>query len=527
MGITPRDYLESTDIATDFVEGKLISPRSQLKSPTTQNPTFKKMVVLDVVSDPVSVLDINDKKIEYWRNVLKVSNMKYASVLPRNTIVGHFIYSLESPIFAFPFFPSHFALPCKPGETVWVMVPDPNASDNPSLVFWMCRVTEPHFADDVNHTHSPRVQDISFAGVSKSSKKDRSENDGATDPYYELRNGNILLAGNDRRRIDRNNLYIKTAEDEDYFEKLVRVTDAARVMQYEAVPRFKKRPGDIVLEGTNNSLIVLGTDRTSSLAKYEDAKTVMGISPSFDDKDMQGDAGSIDLVVGRGQTKETLGKVVSTTSVFGAEGKTKGKELKKELGKAEDELSKQEGDFDLVNDRSRIQISQRTKVDTNFGLVSYNSDFSRGNTQPGTPIADDIDGDSAIVIKSDKIRLIARSDVEILVTAYEEIDNAKESKIKNELTDTTKWASIVIKSNGDIVFKPSALGYIKLGGDDAQLGVVCSDVPVSPSDGTVEGPPMITTMGGQFAGSSKTGTGENRQVLATGQAKYASKVLIK
>lgn len=527
MGITPRDYLESTDIATDFVEGKLISPRSQLKSPTAQNPTFKKMVVLDVVSDPVSVLDINDKKIEYWRNVLKVSNMKYASVLPRNTIVGHFIYSLESPIFAFPFFPSHFALPCKPGETVWVMVPDPNASDNPSLVFWMCRVTEPHFADDVNHTHSPRVQDISFAGVSKSSKKDRSENDGATDPYYELRNGNILLAGNDRRRIDRNNLYIKTAEDEDYFEKLVRVTDAARIMQYEAVPRFKKRPGDIVLEGTNNSLIVLGTDRTSSLAKYEDAKTVMSISPSFDDKDMQGDAGSIDLVVGRGQTKETLGKVVSTTSVFGAEGKTKGKEIKKELGKAEDELSKQEGDFDLVNDRSRIQISQRTKVDTNFGLASYNSDFSTGNTRPGTPIADDIDGDSAIVIKSDKIRLIARSDVEILVTSYEEIDNAKETKIKNELTDTTKWASIVIKSNGDIVFKPSSLGYIKLGGDDAQLGVVCSDVPVSPSDGTVEGPPMITTMGGQFAGSSKTGTGENRQVLATGQAKYASKVLIK
>jgi len=527
MGITPRDYLESTDIATDFVEGKLISPRSQLKSPTAQNPTFKKMVVLDVVSDPVSVLDINDKKIEYWRNVLKVSNMKYASVLPRNTIVGHFIYSLESPIFAFPFFPSHFALPCKPGETVWVMVPDPNASDNPSLVFWMCRVTEPHFADDVNHTHSPRVQDISFAGVSKSSKKDRSENDGATDPYYELRNGNILLAGNDRRRIDRNNLYIKTAEDEDYFEKLVRVTDAARIMQYEAVPRFKKRPGDIVLEGTNNSLIVLGTDRTSSLANYEDAKTVMSISPSFDDKDMQGDAGSIDLVVGRGQTKETLGKVVSTTSVFGAEGKTKGKEIKKELGKAEDELSKQEGDFDLVNDRSRIQISQRTKVDTNFGLASYNSDFSTGNTRPGTPIADDIDGDSAIVIKSDKIRLIARSDVEILVTSYEEIDNAKETKIKNELTDTTKWASIVIKSNGDIVFKPSSLGYIKLGGDDAQLGVVCSDVPVSPSDGTVEGPPMITTMGGQFAGSSKTGTGENRQVLATGQAKYASKVLIK
>jgi len=528
MGITPRDYLDTTDIATDFVEGRLTSPRAQLQSPPVQNSTFKKMVVLDVVSDPASIVDINDKKIEYWRNILKVSNMKYASVLPRNTIVGHFIYSNESPIFAFPFFPSHFALPCKPGETVWAMIPDPNASDNPSLVFWMCRITEPHFADDVNHTHAPRVQDISFAGIDKSSKKDRAENNGKTNPYYEMRNGNILLVSDDRRRIDRNNLYIQTANDEDYFEKLIRVTDAARIMQYEAVPRFKKRPGDIALEGTNNTLIVLGTDRTSALAKYEDkADTPMGKNPVPIDEDMQGDAGSIDLVVGRGQTKETFGEQVSTTSIFGAEGKTKGIEIKKELGKAEDQLSLKEGDFDLKNDRSRIQISQKTKVDTNYGLSSYNSSFSAGNPSPGTPIKDDEDGDAAIVIKTDKIRLIARSDVEILVTSYKDGANAKEAFIKNEVDDTKKWASVVIKSNGDIVFKPSELGYIKLGDDDANLGIVCSDAPVTPTNGTVVGPPMITTMGGQFAGSKPAGTAANSPCLAPGQAKYASKVLIK
>jgi len=531
MGINPRDFIQSSDITTQFVEGNLISPKGQLDSAPLHNPTFKKMVILDVVTDPISILGSEMqtiKKIEYWRNILKVTNLKYANVLPRNTIVGHFINSNESPMFAFPFFPSHFSLPCKPGETVWVIIEDPDLP-KPDIVYWMCRVTEPHIADDVNHTHAPRSYDISFAGVDRSSKKDRSENNGKTKPVYELRNGNVLITGaNDERRIDRNNLLIMTANEEDYFEKLIRVTDASQLIQYEAVPRFKKRPGDIVLEGTNNSLIVLGTDRSSSAGKYEDTGTVMGPVPSTMPEDMQGgDAGSIDLVVGRGQTKETFGEQVSTTSIFGATSSTAGIEIKKELGKAEDQLSLKEGDFDLKNDRSRIQISQKTKVDTNYGLSSYNSSFSAGNPSPGTPIKDDEDGDAAIVIKTDKIRLIARSDVEILVTSYKDGANAKEAFIKNEVDDTKKWASVVIKSNGDIVFKPSELGYIKLGDDDANLGIVCSDAPVTPTNGTVVGPPMITTMGGQFAGSKPAGTAANSPCLAPGQAKYASKVLIK
>jgi len=531
MGINPRDYIQSTDIATQFAEGKLISPKGQLDSAPLHSPTFKKMVILDVVSDPISILGTDAqtiKKIEYWRNILKVSNMKYANVLPRNTIVGHFINSLESPMFAFPFFPSHFALPCKPGETVWVVIEDPDVP-KPDIVYWMCRVTEPHHADDVNHTHSPRTYDISFAGVDRASKKDRSENDGKTDPFYELRNGNILISGkDDQRRIDRNNLLIKTADEEDYFEKLIRVTDASRLVQYEAVPRFKKRPGDIVLEGSNNALVVLGTDRITSIGKYEDAGTVLGPVPSIMPEDMQGgDAGSIDLVVGRGQLKETFGEQVSTTSIFGATGKTKGIEIKKEIGKAEDQLSLKEGDFDLKNDRSRIQISQRTKVDANFGLEEFNEDFTSGEGKLGVPIEDDIDGDSAIVLKTDKIRLIARSDVEILVTSYKPGKNAKELPIKDESENLDDWAAVVIKSNGDIIFKPSLKGYIKLGGDDANLGIVCSDASVNATNGTVTGAPLITTMGGQFAGSKPAGTGENLACLAPGQAKFASKVLIK
>lgn len=529
----PRDYLDSSNATTDFVEGRLISHRAQTSSSPLHNPTFKKMVILDVVSDPINILNKSleaNKKVEYWRNVLKVSNMKFATVLPRNTIIGHFIHSNENPMFAFPFFPSHFAFPCKPGETVWVMVEDPDMP-KPEIVYWMCRVTELHHADDINHTHSPRSYDISFSGIDRESKQERSKNDGKTNPFYELRNGNVLLVDGGSRRIDRNNLLVQTSEEEDYFEKLIKVTDAARLMQYESIPRFKKRPGDIALEGTNNSLIVLGTDRTTNIGTYaEEAsnKSQLGPVPSFNEKDIHdGDSGSIDLVVGRGQTKETFGEQVSTTSIIGASGKNKGKELKKELGKSEDQLSISEGDLDLKNDRSRIQISQRTKVDTNFGLVEFSKSYSSGEKILGTPIEDDKDGDAAIVLKTDKIRLIARSDIEIIVTGYEKVKNAKNFEIKNQNESLNTWASVVIKSNGDIVFKPSSLGYIKLGGDDANLGIVCSDAAVTANNGTVVGSPLITTMGGQFAGSKPLGTGANDACLAPGQAKFASKVLIK
>ena len=97
-------------------------------------------------------------------------------------------------------------------------------------------------------------------------------------------------------------------EPEDIFEKLVIETQAeeylkyknsdakdsmgAKLVTYESVPRFRKRPGDIALEGSNNTLIVLGTDRKDDLKKT----------------DFKESAGTIDIVAGRGQSKKEYGK---------------------------------------------------------------------------------------------------------------------------------------------------------------------------------------------------------------------------
>ena len=160
--------------------------------------------------------------------------------------------------------------------------------------YWFCRITEPHFIDDVNHTHHPMQLDHSLRS---SAKKKVQETD---DPIYELRNGKTEKRKNGIRSVVKESRLLET-NDEEVFEKLVTETDASRVTQYESIPRFKKRPGDIALEGSNNTLIVLGTDRVNKAGDYldKDSSPSRGIIPEFSDFDLVGNAGSIDIVTGR------------------------------------------------------------------------------------------------------------------------------------------------------------------------------------------------------------------------------------
>lgn len=480
----------------DLAEGKFNIDDVRFFKP--QSPTFVKMIVLEVVSDPS--IDNSEAMRSKWEK-LGVSNIDLAGVLPRNTVVAKRVGENTFPMFLFPFFPSHLSLPCKPGECVWVMFDDPE-SNRQEIGYWFCRVVDLHTSDDVNHSHPGRAVETSMYPSTKQVAEAEQEGtaESGENVWHELRNGPVINFADDRHTAQTNNILRDVPED--IFERLITETAAASLSIYETVPRFRKRPGDVVLEGSNNTLLVLGADREGS--------PLLGAFTN--------EAGAVDIVAGRGYTPETLGIEADTTSIKDAKGKTKGTPLKKELNKSPSVLSPIEGDPDFRNDRSRILISQRTNVDGKFGLAEYNTaaDFSSDTTG----------GDAAIVIKSDKVRLIARSDLEMVVTNYTVEEIPDRLARKDEEVNLDSWASIVIKSTGDIIFKPSKLGYIKLGGEDADKGIVCSDAAVSAVDGNVSGPALVTTMGGFFAGAV-AGDGDNTPALAAGQAKFANKVLIK
>lgn len=487
-------------------EGKTSKIDTQIKS-LVKDPlsTFKRMVVLDVISDPQI---IDDKKIDYWKNVIKVSNPRFANMMPRNSIIAQPTATgntrVTPPMFLLPFFPSHLALPCKPGEMVWVMFEDPNAGKK-EIGYWFCRIAEPHIIDDVNHTHHAAQLDHSL----NPSLKKRFE--GKDEPVYELRNGQTLSDKSDKRFTPRESR-ILSSDDDAVFEKLLTDTDAAAMMQYEAIPRFKKRPGDVALEGSNNTLIVLGTDRIGPIAKLDldDVDPARGVIPE-QTNDLIGEAGAIDIVVGRGTTPLTGGSSASTKRI------ADGGELKKELAKMPSALAPREGDPDFYGDRSRILISQRTKSDTNFGLSNYYANDLKIQDSPA--------GDSAVIIKSDKIRIVARSDISLLVTSYDKLPS---KEIKNSATDEKRWASVTIRANGDIIFTPSEKGVIKLGGDDADKAILCTSIAAKNEEGSVKSLPIATTAGG-FVGT----TGGNVDATAVNLAgppdlgTFSKKVLIK
>jgi len=473
-------------------------------------PLFYRYVVLETIFDP-SIID--DNKISYFEHVLGVSNSQFASVLPRNTIIARRVLDTNSSasapaMFLFPFFPSTLSLPCQPGEHVWVMFENPSGTKN-DLGYWMCRITEPGFVDDVNHTHAPRANDSSFSpGI----QEQFDEEDSAV---YEFRNGRSGVRDGSRYTIAES---ATLPGAEDAYEKLINETDGGKLSTLEAIPRYRKRPGDTAFEGSNNTLIVLGKDRNGAVAKYTtNAGGRMGVD-ALPDADMSGpSAGAIDIVAGRGQTDATSGISVDSKLIAG------GATGFSEVGKSKNETTPGEGDPDFKSDRSRIYVAQRTKVDENFNLKDINQELGKGIIQGGDPTKKDIKdedrGDGAIVIKSDKVRLIARSDVEIIVTGFAKRDD-KGNIVESENDDD--FAVIAIKANGDIIFRPSKKGYIKLGGDDAMLGILCTDVPVTAIDGLVQGPPITTTMGGMFGGSVG-----DKGALAPGQGRLSARVLIK
>lgn len=496
------------DITTEHAEGRAVEGLRQRATYGAGSrgdlPTFYRFVVLETIFDPQIV---DQTKIEYWQHDLGVSNIKYGVVPPRNAIIavrarGATGSGKNSPMILYPFFPPTLSFPCKPGEHVWVMFEDQTGTKN-DLGFWFCRIVYPGFVEDVNHTHPPRVWDPSFTpGI-------KEIFDGKDQPEYEFRNGSVKVTKDGERVTNPADAPLDGGDD--IYKSLMTESDGGIITHYEPVPRYRKRPGEYVLEGTNNTLIVLGRDRQGPAATYiEDPDR--GLVPEVPIDDVQDDgAGMIDLVAGRGQTPDTLGTIVQNDLPAS------------ELGKGSSELSSQEGDPDLDSDRSRIRVSQKTPIDINTNLSGFNEEFAIGDVQgtddkpEASSITDDLQndpsGDGAILLKTDKLRLIARSDVEILVTNY---TREQDGRMTSQ-TDTSKFAAIVIKANGDIIMRPAEQGYIKLGGDEADKALVCTDFPAQALDGQVLSttPPILTTMGGQFAGTN-----------IKKQGMYASKILV-
>jgi hypothetical protein len=377
---------------------------------------FITFVVKEFYVDPTSLTEDEKKVLSY-----SVTNSNYINSMPINSIIGIDIeYEKGKEKILYPFFSQHLCLPLKPGEEVW-------AYKEGNLYYWLSRKAGSYQTEDPNFTYIQRQVNNESTVENRSSKSAFEEE--------ETTINTLFPDGHNNESLNKSVGYANS------FSDIVRTSTSYQArFQPEPIPRLIKNPGDLVIQGSNNTSITLGTSINKSDGK-----------------------GTIDIVAGR-----TIGnKTVQNSLNY--------QEIDKQQSASKD------APINFSEDKSRIYVTMFDSSDDKFDVNIDGIDRSPSN--------------SAVVLKSAQVRLIATEDIKITVG--------------------NTGAGIVIKADGNIVIVPSDTGVIKLGGEDANKAILCQDATEA-IPGNVTAPPVISTAGGIIGSSAISGTGL-----------FASKILVK
>ena len=437
---------------------------------------FKRAVVCEVL-DNLTLIDFDDDDVvnKFESRVKNVNDLRIA---PRNSILANVISKGKGKKevkqhVCFPFFSSHLSLPLKPGEQVWVMFETLEGSQERG--YWLSRIHEPVFVEDLNYTHGDRRYDVVSGKGNKSADADGAEVDLTTLPTFH--NGKSKEMEDDDQF---------TLQDREAFEKIFTETVEFNNFLIEPVPRFTKRPGDLVLQGSHNAMIVLGTDRGY---KVDDELNREKSNSSLDNP-LEFGKGAIDVVVGRGRLHKAPADLDGGKDRTKDPGRTEPRIVVNEVG-GDPELSTKrdpsyetdknievadssksnvktdacEGDPDFINDAARMYLTMKSNPDEEFAIIPDNIPTAFA-TEPEP--AEEV---SAAVVKADHVRVVARKtgldpqkDFEMAGDNVAEEINGSIRIIKEGILDDDA-ASIYLLPDGTIQVSGKAI-YIGRTSDD-------------------------------------------------------------
>lgn len=391
----------NTNISRVLVGGQRNETLAQQSRSTLQSgnpPTLIRAVVVDVIFDPS---EITDELLNSLRD--SVANPEFLDNMPANSIIARIVSNSQDniallPSVFYPLFQSHLMLPLQAGEHVWVMFED-FQKEGTSLGRWLTRIHENQAVEDPNFTHSDRRLNFSlnqnFQRTSQQRQDRESANTtpsfpnggGTADSFTLQQNGNI-----------------------NPYQEIYDNSAASKEHTYEVVPKWTKRPQEFVVQGMNNSLIVLGQDRTGPAKKETNSR---------DKKDY---SGTVDIVCGRGRYRarpeDTAVPENKKTSPHVVENSRRKLENDKTPFQRRKTKNKSEGNPDAKTDAARVLVTMSSEVDSNFRLVNssdpnaginYPQNSLKPLQQPSSPNASVV-GTSYVLAKADHIRVIARKE---------------------------------------------------------------------------------------------------------------------
>ena len=263
-----------------------------------------KGVVLEVIYD---LGFFNSEKLEELVEKLQVKNDDRLKKAPLNSCIvrifgpGSDSGSKQSMV-VYPLLPPHLSMPVKPGECIWIMSPKQERPD-PEEAYWLCRISGTKGTSDTNYTHWPRA----FSGGGDGTESDdmrTSEKAAMAAETPESSTGITKLVETFPNQGKVGPVFGKGAEvptnptgGGNPFDKLPTDSLSYQQLVLEPVPNYTKRPGDMVLQGSNNTLICLGQDRGWSAS--DDTATITESETSNAYVKPGEFSGAIDIVAGR------------------------------------------------------------------------------------------------------------------------------------------------------------------------------------------------------------------------------------
>jgi hypothetical protein len=455
---------------------------SELENIRRQQPAsgpLSRGLVVEVISDTAS---FTEEELSLISETLPggLNSLRRA---PRNSLIATIITGggssiQEGSVLCYPFFSPHFCMPIKPGEHVWVLNESPEGpSDH---MFWMTRVNEADFLDDINFTHPERKFDLYIDKVESNGTLAAASGDDTrgdeTRPFDGLKDPEKVPGPPaftdgpiDDDDSDPTVPIIVDGNTVNIYDIVDQQSKGRRLSTREIVPRYTKRPGDLVLQGSNNALICLGQDRGWNSSERPDGALLSNAS----DEPVPF-SGTIDIVVGRGRFYENTQPDPDSSEVADTQPRVIGNtreylEVDKNPAAYVNDGARssvawnrldrpQEGDPDFLADASRIYVSMSSPSDVSFNV----------SAETVTPLFEGELQDSSgpvIVLKSDEIRVIARKEVD-----REEINGS--IRLIKEGTVGEDYASIFLLPDGVVQITGSKiyLGQPDQGSGPAEKG---------------------------------------------------------
>jgi len=310
------------------------------------------------------------------QNLIKVGNHSDYEIMTKNSLIAYIIDDAESvnlkpPVICYPFFP-HLSLPIKPGEHVWLLKEEFFGRD---VYYWLSRKTGIKQTDDPNYTYAERFALIDEK-LNKNNPKNKNENTNLfeEDVADELEDTLIIAYDN----------HVQSNLPADVNNNII-VSDSFAYRQEftsEPVPPIRRKCGDALLMGSNNTIVHLTTEKFKLNVSNNKEFTGLVVDPERPLIGRRPFSPAIDLCVGRKKDElEQLKDIITPTGKSGSIKITKALRGSKYSELESYEIDKLGNlldanalfdrnlaeDTDATNCGARLYLSNNCAIDETFG----------------------------------------------------------------------------------------------------------------------------------------------------------------